>query len=167
MRLLCRPVAEADIPAVCAMPQGEDELYFLFPAATFPLTPAQLQDAIDRRSDSTVVELDGQLAGFANFYRWQTGGKCSIGNVIVAPFARQSGVGRFLVAHMIDLAFTRHQATEVTISCFNKNVAGLLFYPKLGFEPYAIEERQDRKGKQVALIHMRYVRVAAAILALS
>lgn len=167
MPLVCRPVAEADIPAICAMPQSEDELYFLFPAATYPLTPAQLQGAIDQRSDSTVVELDGKPAGFANFYRWRTGGKCSIGNVIVAPFARQSGVGRALVAHMIDLAFTRHQASEVTISCFNENVAGLLFYPKLGFEPYSIEERQDRKGKRVALVHMRYVRAAAVILALS
>jgi hypothetical protein len=34
-------------------------------------------------------------------------------------------------------------------------VPGLLFYPKLGFKPFAIEERLDKRGNRVALIHLR------------
>lgn len=160
MSLTHRPVAENDIQLLCSFPQSEDELFFLFPKATFPLAPSQLQDAIAQRSDSTVVELGGEVVAFANFYRWETGGCCSIGNVVVSPAARESGVGRYLIEQMIGLAFSKHQATEVTVSCFNQNVAGLLLYPQLGFQPYAIEERKDKKGIRVALIHMRLPRNA-------
>lgn len=155
MFLTHRSVAEKDIQLICDFPQSEDELFFLFPKAEFPLAPLQLQDAIAQRSDSTVVELDGEVVAFANFYRWEAGGCCSIGNVIVAPSARGRGVGRYLIEQMIDLAFSKHQAAEVTVSCFNQNVAGLLLYLKLGFRPYAVEERKDKKGNRVALIHMR------------
>ncbi|MHB8225991.1 GNAT family N-acetyltransferase [Acidithiobacillus sp.] len=160
MPLTHRPVAEKDIQVICGFPQSEDELFFLFPKAAFPLTPSQLQDAIALRSDSTVAELDGEVAAFANFYRWEAGGCCSIGNVIVSPVARGRGVGRYLIEQMIGFAFSKHQAAEVTVSCFNQNVAGLLLYPKLGFQPYAVEERQDKKGNRVALIHMRLPRNA-------
>ena len=85
MSLTHRPVAEKDIQIICGFPQSADELFFLFPKATFPLTALQLQDAIAQRSDSTVVEIGGEIVAFANFYRWETGGCCSIGNVIVSP----------------------------------------------------------------------------------
>lgn len=57
---------------------------------------------------------------------------CAIGNVIVAPRARESAA-KFLVETMVGLAIDRHQASEVQISCFNENTAGLLLYPQLGF----------------------------------
>ena len=160
MLLTHRPVAEKDIQRICGFPQTEDELYFLFPKATFPLSVSQLQDAIAQRSDSTVVELDGEVVAFANFYRNEIGGVCSIGNVIVSPAARGRGVGSFLIKHMANLAFSKHLAAEVTVSCFHQNTAGLLLYPKLGFQPYAIEERENKEGNPVALIHMRLPRNA-------
>lgn len=155
MSLTHRPVAEKDIQLICGFPQTEDELYFFFPKATFPLTASQLRNAISERTDSTVVELDSEVVAFANFYRWEIGGTCSIGNVIVSPRSRGRGVGRYLIQHMSNLAFSKHQATEVTVSCFNQNVAGLLLYPKLGFQPFAIEERKKATGHTVALIHLR------------
>jgi ribosomal protein S18 acetylase RimI-like enzyme len=160
MSLTHRPVAEKDIQLICGFPQSEEELFFLFPKAEFPLGPLPLQDAIAQRSGSTVVELGGEAVAFANFYRWETGGICSIGNVIVSPATRGRGVGRYLIEKMTNLAFSKYLATEVTVSCFNQNVAGLLLYPKLGFQPYAIEERKNKKGNRVALIHMRLSRNA-------
>ncbi|MBK7004691.1 MAG: GNAT family N-acetyltransferase [Burkholderiales bacterium] len=160
MPLTHRPVAEKDIQAICGFPQSEDELFFLFPKAEFPLAPSQLQKSIAQRSNSTVVELDCEVVAFANFYRWETAGSCSIGNVIVSPLARGRGVGQYLIEQMTNLAFSKHLATEVTVSCFNQNVAGLLLYPKLGFRPYAVEERKNKKGNRVALIHMRLPRNA-------
>ena len=161
MQLTHRPVTPQDIPRICGFAQTQDELFFLFPKAAFPLAPVQLQEAIAQRSDSTVVELDGQVAAFANFYRWESGGSCAIGNVIVSPATRGLGVGRYLIEQMIVLAFSRHRAAEVTMSCFNGNAAGLLLYAKLGFEPYAIEARKDKQGSRVALIHLRLRRALA------
>jgi GNAT superfamily N-acetyltransferase len=106
MSLTHRPVAEEDIQIICGFPQSEDELFFLFPKATFPLATSQLQDVIAQRSDATVVELDGEIVAFANFYRWEAGGCCSIGNVIVSPAVRGRGVGRYLIEQMIGVAFS-------------------------------------------------------------
>jgi ribosomal protein S18 acetylase RimI-like enzyme len=155
MPLTSRPVAEPDLDAICAFAPSAAELLFFYPKASHPLTPVQLQAAIAQRSDSTVIELHAEVLAFANFYRWETGGVCSIGNVIVAPQARNRGVGRYLIEQMLMLAVTRHQACEVRVACFNQNVAGLLLYAALGFSPFAIEERQDPVGNRLALIHLR------------
>jgi ribosomal protein S18 acetylase RimI-like enzyme len=163
MQLSSRPVTAADLAAICAFAPSVAELMFFFPKASHPLTPAQLQAAIAQRSDSTVVVADGEVLAFANFYRWETAGICSIGNVIVAPQARNRGVARYLIEQMLTLAFGKHQAAEVQVSCFNQNVAGLLLYPTLGFTPFAIEERQDPQGQRLALIHLRLLRDAGGL----
>lgn len=155
MPMTHRPATEQDFQAVCGFAQDAQELFFFFPKAQFPLTPQQLSQAVAQRADATVVELDGRVAAFANFYRWEFEGCCSIGNVVVAPAARGRGAARYLMAQMIDLALTKYRAREVTVSCFNQNVAGLLLYPRLGFEPFAVEERVGPQGNRVALIHMR------------
>jgi ribosomal protein S18 acetylase RimI-like enzyme len=154
-----RSVEEADIPVICRFPQSEQELFFLFPKASYPLTFEQLKDAIDRRSDSTVILLNGKIVGFANFYLCEPGKRCAIGNVVVAPDARGQGVGKYLIETMIQIAFTKYKVTEVEISCFNQNTGGLLLYQKAGFQPFSIEERLDKQGKQVALIHMKRARL--------
>ena len=155
MSVTFRAVQAQDIARICGFARTEEEQFFFFPAATWPLTEAQLQASVDKRSDSTVIELDGVVVGFANFYKWENAGTCTVGNVIVDPQTRGKGIGAQLIKQMIDIARTRHQASEVTLSCFNSNVAGLLLYPKLGFVPYAIEERQDKQGRRLALIHLR------------
>lgn len=155
MRLTHRPVVEQDLATICAFPQNAAELFYCFPKADFPLSPGQLQAAIEQRSDSTVVLRDGVVVAFANFYRWESGGVCAIGNVMVAPTARGCGVARYLIEQMRDTAFTRHQACEVQVSCFNQNVAGLLLYPQLGFLPCGVEERAGKNGERLALIHFQ------------
>ena len=153
--LKARCVSETDIPTVCLFPQNANELFFMFPKATYPLTHEQLRESIAKRMDSTVVELNGQVVGFANLYRWEFEGKCSIGNFVISPDARQRGVGKFLVQHMVEQAKSRHHARDVTISCFHQNIGALLLYTKCGFEPYEIEPRVDPYGNPAALIHMR------------
>jgi ribosomal protein S18 acetylase RimI-like enzyme len=149
-----REVTEDDIPEVCKLPETREELFYCFPRAAFPLSEAEVRKSIGERSDSTVVEVAGRVVAFANFYRWQEG-LCSIGNVVVASEARGSGVGSYLIRHMVKLGFEKHHAQVVSVSCFNRNAAGLLFYPKLGFQPYDVEQRVDYNGDRVALIHLR------------
>lgn len=154
MTLQHRPVTADDIPTICSFPLDARELFYMFPKAQYPLTETQLSDAIAQRSDSTVIERENTVVGFANFYRAETSGACCIGNVIVAQEARGKGVATFIVETMTALAFERYHATEVQISCFNENTAGLLLYPKLGFVPFSIEERVSVGGGRSALIHM-------------
>ncbi len=155
MPLHFRPVQASDIPIVCGFAQSAEEAFFFFPRATWPLTSGQLSTAIAQRSDSSVVVEGDEVLAFANFYQWEQGGTCSLGNVLVAPAARGRGVARYLVGQMMEVARSRHQAREMKVSCFNHNTAGLLLYPKLGFVPFGIEERQDQDGRRVALVQMR------------
>jgi len=160
MSFTTRCVSFDDIPEICRWPANEDELYYCFPKADYPLTERQMAEVIEQRTESTVVCLAERAVAFANFYRWEQGGTCAIGNVLVSPKARQLGAAAFLVEHLCGSAFTKYDSTEVLVSCFNHNTAGLLLYPKLGFEPFAVEERQDRKGQRVALVHLRLRRAS-------
>lgn len=155
MPLMFRSAEPIDLALVAAFPQSPEELFFLFPRAIFPLTAAQLAEAVAQRADATVAERDGLVVGFANFHCWESGGVCAIGNVIVNPAARDQGVASGLIGYMVELAFGNHRAAEVRISCFHENLAGLLLYPRLGFAPFAIEERRDWRGQRAALIHLR------------
>ena len=157
MHLTHRPVRPDDIPGICSFPQSPAELFYMFPKASYPLSPAQLNDAIAQRSGSTVVEGNGTVLAFANFYKAEHGGVCALGNVVVAPAARGQGVARYLVTAMIELARQQFAAREVWVSCFNHNTAGLLLYPQLGFVPFGIEERQAWDGSRVALVQMKQV----------
>lgn len=89
MSFTFRPVQDRDIPRICGFAGNPEELFFFFPAASWPLTHEQLRDSIAQRCDSTVIERDGQVLGFANFYRWETHGTCTIGNLIVDPEPRR------------------------------------------------------------------------------
>lgn len=150
-----RPVEPRDLEVISSFPQSVEELFYFFPKATYPLTVHQLEEAVGQRVDSTVVERDGKVVGFANFYRWD-GGICCIGNLVVAPEARGQGVARHLVRTMVGLARSKHNAGEVRVACFSSNTAGLLLYAGLGFVPFAVEERTGPDGARVALIHLRH-----------
>jgi ribosomal protein S18 acetylase RimI-like enzyme len=102
-----------------------------------------------------VVLYENKIVGFANFYKVKTGHYCSIGNVIVDPLYRGKGVGVYLINLMEGIALQKYSVKEVHISCFNSNITGLLLYNKLGFVPYEIEKRFDRKSFPIALIKMK------------
>nr|WP_298136024.1 GNAT family N-acetyltransferase [uncultured Pseudomonas sp.] len=147
-----RPATFDDLREVAAFPQNADELFFCYPKAVWPLDLEQLAAAMVERRDSTVALLDGRVAGFANFYQWQQGDSCALGNLMIAPWARGRGVARYLVTTMEQLARERHQATRMRVSCFNANSAGLLLYPALGYALTGLVERRDPRGARVALL---------------
>jgi ribosomal protein S18 acetylase RimI-like enzyme len=150
-----RPVREEDLEMIVGFAVNEEELFYFYPKANFPLTAQQLRSSIDSRMDSTVVEMNGEVIGFANFYHWEDGGSCSIGNVVVNPHLRGRGAGRYLMKVMISLARSKYRAREIRVSCFNRNTSALLLYRSLGFLPFDVEDREDKQGNRVALVHMR------------
>jgi len=150
-----REIASEDIAIICNFPRDENELFFMYPKAIFPLTIDQLKSSIDSRFDSTVILYEETITGFANFYEVIENQYCSIGNVIVNPIFRAKGVGTYLINIMEKKAISKYKVKEIHISCFNQNVTGLLLYSKLGYVPYEIEKRFDKKSVPVALIKMK------------
>lgn len=113
-----------------------------------------LQRAIAARESSTVVLCNNIIIGFANFYQTEINQSCSIGNVVINSRYRRKGAAKYLIGVMEHIAIEKYNATEIHISCFNQNVAGLLLYSKLGYKPYEIEKRLDTESRPIALIKM-------------
>ena len=151
-----RDVSYEDLINICQFPQDESELYFMYPKATFPLTVEQLQASVNNRLDSTVITTNSsEVIGFANFNEVVSEDYCSIGNVIINPNFRGKGAGTFLVNVMETKAIEIYNVREIHISCFNTNITGLLLYHKLGYRPYEMERRLDKKNFPIALIKMK------------
>ncbi|BAN50794.1 GNAT family N-acetyltransferase [Metapseudomonas resinovorans] len=149
-----RPASAADLDEVVRFPQDAEELFFAYPKANWPLTVGQLAAAMAERRGSSVALLDGKVAGFANFYQWQHGEYCALGNMMVAPWARGQGVAGYLIEAMERMAREQYKARLMKVSCFNANAGGLLLYTRLGYQPRAIVERQSWDGRRVALVQM-------------
>lgn len=149
-----RPASSADLDEVVGFPQNAEELFFCYPKAVWPLDVGQLAAAMAERRESTVVTLDGKVAGFANFYQWQLGEFCALGNLMVAPWARGQGVAQYLLAVLETIARQRYEAPLMKVSCFNANAGGLLLYTRLGYHPVAIVERRTAEGSRVALVQL-------------
>jgi len=64
-----REIASEDIAIICNFPRDENELFFMYPKAIFPLTIDQLKSSIDSRFDSTVILYEETITGFANFMK--------------------------------------------------------------------------------------------------
>lgn len=151
-----RPVTSTDFEAICKLPRNEEELFFMFPKAEYPLTINQLEFAISNRFDSTVVLLNKEIVGFANFYEVVEDQYCSIGNVIINSNYRNQGIGTFLIETMEQIAIEKYNVSELRLSCFNTNTKGILLYTKLRYTPYEIEKRIDKAENQIALIKMKH-----------
>lgn len=155
-----RDFAESDAPVICTFARTPRELFLFIPPATFPLTPDQLLASAMVRECSTVILDQGEVAGYANLYDVHPGEYCFTGNVIVDPLRRGKGLGSYLLACMEERARTLYRVKEHRISCVAFNTSALLWYSRLGYRPYGVEERTDYEGNAAALIHM--ARPAAA-----
>jgi len=149
-----REAREQDFVQICTLFTSEEELFWIYPSGTYPFTMDQLRHLSEVRCDLTVAEEEGKILGFANLYKLEPGKWVFIGNVVVDRQCRGKGLGRKLVAYMLDLATNIYSLPEVKIAVFSDNTTALLLYSSFGFVPYEVEERPDFSGTRVALIHM-------------
>ncbi len=149
-----RPLKESDAEEICTFPRSREELFYMFPNASYPLAPDQLLSAARTRHCPTVVLADQRIVAYGNFIQAVYKDFCLIGNVIVNPFHRRKGAATYLIKLMVNLARGDFQAGHVRIYCFNQNTAGLLLYHRLGFKPFGMEVRRNPTGEPVSLILM-------------
>ncbi|MCU6795113.1 GNAT family N-acetyltransferase [Paenibacillus sp. WQ 127069] len=148
-----RPLQENDLDAICSLPQNEEELYFMFPKAVYPLTPEQIVEAVKNRLEPTVILCDHIVVSYANFYDNDCE-SCWLGNVIVSSDYRGKGVSQFLIDTMESIAKQNLKVKKLKLVCHNTNTRGILFYKKYGFKPFDISVRVKPSGEFIAGIHM-------------
>jgi len=153
--MIFRPAMEADLQLIASFPVSEDELFYVYPAASYPLTTKQMLANFVSRKGNSVLEVDGKPAAYANYISIDKGNDAVIGNVIVDPSLRGKGIGINLLTHMMDVAAKEFGAKKAVIPCFNSNTSGLIFYHNLGFLPFSSEIRQKENGKHEVLLYLQ------------
>lgn len=150
-----RPAQQSDLITIGAFATSADELFYVHPTAKFPLTAEQLLPNFQNRKGNTVVEVDGKVAGFANYISVIENDSATIGNVIINPALRGKGIGKALLMEMERKAAQEYGAQHTIIPCFNTNTYGLHFYHSLGYVPFKGEPRTDHKGETIFLIYLK------------
>ncbi|WP_052487678.1 GNAT family N-acetyltransferase [Gordoniibacillus kamchatkensis] len=154
LMLQYRNTIPADFAAIAAFPQSREEFFFMFPKGEYPPRPEQLEKVATERWSPTVITIGGELAAYANFYDVRAGHDCWLGNVIVNPKFRRSGIGSFLLETMKRRAADEHNAMELKLVCHNTNTRALLFYYKHGFRPFDMKVAEDCHHNAIAGIQM-------------
>ena len=150
-----RTVEVSDLKRICQLPKDEEELFFMFPKAEYPLTERQLEFAINSRFDSTVILFNNIIVGFANFYEVKKSQYTSIGNVVIDANYRNLGIGKYLIHTMEQIAIEKYGVSRLYLPCFNTNTKGILLYSKLGYMPCKIEKWLNFQNESLALIKMK------------
>ncbi|MGM0885306.1 MAG: N-acetyltransferase family protein [Bacillota bacterium] len=149
-----RSLEPDDYPVISAFPQNELELFSMFPAGKYPLTPEQIAESAKTRWYPTVVLHENKVVGYANFYGLEETIKCFLGNVIIAPSYRGKGASAALINEMIRQAKEELRVGKLQLICHNTNIAGLLFYKKLGFKPFDLTPMKNHLGETIVGISM-------------
>ncbi len=148
-----RALLPGDLESICTFPQNEEELYYMYPKAIYPLTPGQIEEAVKNRLKPTVILHNQEVVAYANLYDLDSH-SCWLGNVIVSPEYRGKGVAQYLIEVMSRIAKEEFKVRKLKLVCHNTNTRGILFYTKYGFKPYEISLRQKPSGEYIAGIHM-------------
>ncbi|MDF2724593.1 MAG: hypothetical protein K0Q59_4268 [Paenibacillus sp.] len=154
MQFEFRNATAEDFKVIAAFPQNEEESFFMFPSGKYPLTGEQLEEAAAKRFSPTVILHDGEVVGYSNFYGVQNGVDCWLGNAIVHPNYRRSGVGSYLIETMKNRALNEYAVKELKLVCHHTNTSALLFYHKNAFKPFDWIVMQNQNGDKVVGIKM-------------
>lgn len=151
-----RSLEDKDLKAISAFPKTEEELKYISPRFSYPLTPNQIVDLLKDRIEPTVIleqETDKVIA-YANIYGVDLENSiCWLGNVIVSPKYRGQGASKYLLNIMLEKAKHNLGVKTIRLACHNTNSRGLAFYSKNGFKPYDMK-MISIEDKRIISIHM-------------
>ena len=144
-----------DLPSICLLPQNEEELFYMFPSATFPLQVKQMKEIYQKREGHTTFLYDNEIIGYANLYRLEDDDTPYIGHLILSKNYRGKGFGKEIIRIMIRKAYLLYKSDKIKIAVINENTHAFLLYTKLGFYPFKASLRFDKKREQKVLISMQ------------
>jgi ribosomal protein S18 acetylase RimI-like enzyme len=150
-----RDAKQQDFERIASFPDNRRDLFYMFPKGVFPVQAETLHEVAQSRTLPTVLEDDGIVIGYSNFYDLEEGTFAWLGNVIIAPDYRGKGAGKALIQFMLNRAAIDLQLRELRLICHNPNTKALFLYHSLGFVPYDIRSVSDLDDQAVAGILMR------------
>jgi ribosomal protein S18 acetylase RimI-like enzyme len=154
INLTHRKFKEDDAKVIANFPKSEEELFYMFPKANYPLTIDTITNQSKKRFYPTTVLMNSKIVGYGNFIEAIQNDFCSIGNIIINPNYRNTGIASYLINQLTSIAFDKFNVKYIKISCFSTNTPALLLYNKLGFMPKNMIEKISISNNKVLLINM-------------
>ncbi len=144
MKILVRPSAETDIPAIAAIYAHA----VLHGTASFELDPPAEAEIARRRAailesgyPYLVAERDGEILGYAyaGAYRTRPAYRSTVeDSIYVAPSAQGQGIGRILLSALIEECAARDFRLMVAVIGDEESKGSIALHRSLGFEPVGI-----------------------------
>ncbi len=106
-------------------------------AYEFPWTEAIFRDCLRVGYPAKVIETEGTLVGHGIMSA--AAGECHILNICVHPDYQRRGLGRQMLAHLLDLARGRG-AQSAILEVRRSNLAAFSLYDKLGFNQIGVRK---------------------------
>src|SRR6478609_2645884 len=141
MTVAIRPAALADIPAITRIYAHAVE----HGTASFELAPPdeaemtrRMQALLDGKFPYLAAELDGRVAGYAyaGLYRTRPAYRFTLeDSVYVAPEAQRRGIGRALLAALIEASAARGFRQMIAVIGDSEQAASIALHAALGFAP--------------------------------
>ncbi|ACT01342.1 GCN5-related N-acetyltransferase [Paenibacillus sp. JDR-2] len=153
--LTFRDSTQEDFKRIAAFPANASEAFYMFPKGTFPINPEQLYEVSLTRRVPTVIEYNGEPAGYSNLYDVEEGNSGWLGNVIIGTQFRRIGAARFLIQTMLNRAKEELGLIELNLICHSPNTKALLMYNQFGFKPYDLKVLKNEEDIDIAGILMR------------
>lgn len=106
------------------------------PNFRYPFTPMTFQeDAHWREMDTySLADPSGQMLAFGQFY--ERHGRINLARLVVAPDRRGEGLGKHLVALLMDRGRETFPLEEFSLYVYHDNHAAVSCYTSLGFEEH-------------------------------
>ena len=125
-------------------------------------------DRLARRDYTWFGAFDGTLLVGAVCLRAKAGSRlrhsASLNSLMVAPSHQRGGIGRLLVAHLIDFARSLGHVRRLTLTLIDGNVPARRLYDAVGFQSFGLEpDAIFHEGRYLAQHHLHLPLVSQAI----
>ena len=140
--LRLRPMCEDDLPLVTGIERD---------AYPFPWTEQIFRDCLRVGYSCWVADRYGHVEGYGVMS--VAGGECHILNLCVRPELQRQGVGRRMLAHLLDLA-RKHGADTALLEVRPSNQPAIALYLRAGFGEVGVRRQYypAANGREDALI---------------
>ena len=145
--LQMRPMLMIDLDAIM---QIEPTIY------SHPWTRGNFSDSLNSGYSAWVLELDGEMIGYALMMRVLD--EAHLLNLSIAKAQQKRGLGRYLLEFMLKIA-KNHQATNMFLEVRPSNITAIALYENIGFceialRPgyYPADSKINETGREDAIL---------------
>jgi [ribosomal protein S18]-alanine N-acetyltransferase len=118
---------------------------------SYPWTRGNFSDSLSNGYSGWVMEHDGEMIGYSLLMIVMD--EAHLLNLSVVKYMQKQGLGRFLLAHMLQIA-KNHQAANMFLEVRASNISAITLYENMGFCEMAVRRGYypAKEGREDAIL---------------